>query len=175
MGRVVGVHGVRGWLKVESFTVPRASLTLYQPWRLRRGDAQMLDESRLVEVVDARPQAQPLQVQLRDIDSRDAAQELVGSEIVVPRSELPDLPGGGHYWTDLEGMRVVTTDGIELGAVAHLFATGANDVMVVRSEVVRGDGVRGKQERLIPFTPGHAVVKVDSTSRTIEVDWDIDF
>ncbi|MEO6065191.1 MAG: ribosome maturation factor RimM, partial [Lysobacterales bacterium] len=152
------------------FTAPRASLTLYLPWRLRRGDAQMPGELRLVEVVDARPQAQPLQVQLRDIDTRDAAQELVGSEIVVPRSELPDLSGGGHYWTDLEGMRVVTMDGIELGTVAHLFATGANDVLVVR-----GDNLQGKQERLIPFTPGHAVVKVDSTARTIEVDWDVDF
>lgn len=160
MGRVVGVHGIRGWIKVESFADPRASLIEYRPWRLRRAGAEML-----VEVIDSRPQAQPLQVQLRDIDSRDAAQALVGSEIVVPRTELSDLPEGGHYWTDLEGMRVVTTAGIELGIVAHLFATGANDVLVVR----------GERERLIPFTLGHAVVKVDSASRTIEVDWDSQF
>ena len=160
MGRVVGVHGIRGWLKVESFTAPRASLVGYRPWRLRRGDS-----ATLVEVIDSRPQAQPLQVQLRDIDSRDAAHALVGSEIVVPRSELPNLSGDGHYWTDLEGMRVVTITGIELGTVAHLFATGANDVLVVR----------GERERLVPFTPGHAVLKVDSASRTIEVDWDSEF
>lgn len=160
MGRVVGVHGIRGWLKVESFTAPRASLVEYRPWRLRRGATEIV-----VEVVDSRPQAQPLQVQLREVDSRDAAQALVGCEIVVPRAELPDLAGGSHYWADLEGMRVVTTEGAELGTVAHLFATGANDVLVVR----------GDRERLIPFTPGHAVVKVDSESRTIEVDWDAGF
>ncbi len=160
MGRVVGVHGIRGWLKIESFTVPRAALIEYQPWRLRRGDAETL-----VDVIDSRAPAQSLQVQLRGVDSRDAAQALVGCDIVVPRAELPELAGGGHYWTDLEGMRVVTTEGAELGTVAHLFATGANDVLVVR----------GERERLIPFTPGHAVVQVDGDSRTIEVDWDAEF
>ncbi len=160
MGRVVGVHGIRGWLKVESFAEPREALVDYRPWRLRIGD----DES-VAEVAEAQASTRPLRIRLRDVDSREAALALVGSEILIPRDALPEISGQGYYWADLEGMRVVTSDGTELGTVAHLFATGANDVLVVR----------GDRERLIPFTPGHTVVKVDSGARMIEVDWDADF
>lgn len=160
MGRVVGVHGIRGWLKVESFAEPREALVGYRPWRLRIGD----DES-VAEVAEAQASTRPLRIRLTGVDSREAALAMVGSEILIPREALPGISGQGYYWADLEGMRVVTSDGTELGTVAHLFATGANDVLVVR----------GDRERLIPFTPGHAVVKVDSDARMIEVDWDADF
>jgi len=160
MGRVVGVHGIRGWIKVESFAEPLAALVDYRPWRLRRGDDQSI-----VEVAEAQASTRPLRVRLQDVDSREAAFALVGSEILILRDALPEISGQGYYWADLEGMRVVTTEGTDLGTVAHLFATGANDVLVVR----------GERERLIPFTPGHTVVKVDGDARMIEVDWDADF
>jgi len=160
MGRVVGVHGIRGWLKVESFAEPREALVDYRPWRLRIDD----DES-IAEVAEALASTRPLRIRLSGVDSREAALALVGSEILISRDALPEIAGQGYYWADLEGMRVVTSNGTELGTVAHLFATGANDVLVVR----------GDRERLIPFTPGHTVVKVDSGARMIEVDWDADF
>ena len=78
--------------------------------------------------------------------------------------ELPPLEDGDFYWAELEGLRVVTVEGAELGVVKRLMETGANDVLVVQ----------GERERLIPYVA--AVVRnVDLDSRTIEVDWDKDF
>lgn len=161
MGRIVGVHGIRGWLKVESYAQPREGLIGYSPWRV------VLDGQALCfKVTDAHADVQPLKVQLAGIDSREAAQALIGAAIEVAREALPAAGPDEHYWSDLEGMEVVTTEGIALGRVSHLVATGANDVLVVKE---------ARRERLIPFTPGHAVVAVHKASGTIEVDWDPDF
>lgn len=69
-----------------------------------------------------------------------------------------------YYWSQLTGLSVVNQQGIELGEVANLFETGANDVMVVK----------GDKERLIPFTE-FAVHEVDLDNKKIIVDWDADF
>ncbi len=161
MGRIVGVHGIRGWVKVESYAQPREGLIGYSPWRV------VIDgQASILKVVDAHADVQPLKVQLGGIDSRDAAQALIGAAIEVAREALPASGPDEFYWSDLEGMQVVTTEGVALGSVSHLVATGANDVLVVKQD---------RQERLIPFTPGHAVVAVDKSAGTIEVDWDPDF
>jgi len=60
---------------------------------------------------------------------------------------------------------VVTLGGIDLGTVAAVFATGANDVLVVR----------GERERLLPFVRGQVVVEIDLERRVLRVDWDLDF
>ena len=70
-----------------------------------------------------------------------------------------------YYWVDLEGMRVETLDGQALGTVSNLFATGANDVLVVE----------GERRRLIPFVLDDVVTRVDRDKRTISVDWDPEF
>lgn len=98
-------------------------------------------------------------------NDRDAAAKLVGATIQVPRSALPKPKRGEYYWTDLEGLAVVTVEGVDLGKVSHLFATGANDVLVVR----------GERERLIPFVTGQFVKDVDLKAGRITVDWDADF
>ena len=88
----------------------------------------------------------------------------MGAELAVPRESLPE-PGEGHYyWADLEGLRVVTKDGNELGNVAYLLATGANDVLVVQ----------GQKEVLIPFVTGSVVLDVDIAGGRITVDWEWD-
>ena len=84
--------------------------------------------------------------------------------IAVPRSELPPLPEGEYYWQDLLGLRVVNCEGVELGEVAEIFATGANDVLVVR----------GERERLIPFVEP-VVVKVDIEASRLTLDWGADY
>ena len=78
---------------------------------------------------------------------------------------MPPLAPGEYYWADLEGLRVVTLDGVELGTVDHLFATGANDVLVVH----------GARERLLPFVRGTVVVEIDLDARLLRVDWDPEF
>jgi len=78
---------------------------------------------------------------------------------------LPAPAAGEYYWADLVGLKVVTTEGVELGQVEHMMATGANDVMVVK----------GERERLLPFLPGRFVNEVDLAGGRIVVDWDPDF
>ena len=81
------------------------------------------------------------------------------------RDQLPELPQGEYYWTDLIGLDVRLEDGRRLGTIDNMLATGANDVMVVR----------GERERLIPFVPGQYVKEVDLAGGCVTVDWGPDF
>lgn len=161
LGRVVGVHGVRGELKLESYTEPRTQIFRYQPWRIRSAAGE-----KTIEGCRGRAQGKGIVAEVPGIADRDAAAALVGTEIWVARSVLPATKPGEYYWSDLEGLEVVTKDKVSLGRVSHLIATGANDVMIVRD---------GERERLIPFLPGRFVDDVDLESGRMTVDWDPEF
>lgn len=160
IGRVVGLHGVRGGVKVESFTEPRDRIFDYQPWIVRQAGAE--------RVARARPlvRQQRIAAMIDGVEDREAAAALLGAEVCVRRAQLPPPSPGEYYWTDLEGLAVVNLDGVPLGTVESLFATGANDVMVVR---------QGERERLVPFVRGSHVHRVDLDGGRIVVDWDPDF
>lgn len=160
MGRVVGVFGVHGWLKIESYSDPRTQIFRYRPWLMGRDG--ILNE---VKPQNLREQGKGVVLKLPDCDSREDAELRLGQEIWIPRSALPAPKPGEYYWADLEGLEVRTVDGLILGRISHMLATGANDVMVVD----------GERERLIPFTPGHAVQSVDLDIGCVVVDWDPDF
>jgi 16S rRNA processing protein RimM len=104
-------------------------------------------------------------VKLEEVNDRDAAAGLAGAEIAVSRSALPSLGGRELYWVDLVGAEVVTREGVSLGRLDHMMATGANDVMVVK----------GERERLIPFLEDQVVTDVDLAAQRITVDWDPQF
>ena len=159
LGRIVGLFGVRGWVKVYSYTEPREAVLDYKDWLLSRdGHWQW------VVLAEGKRHGKAVIARFEGIEDRDAAAELTGSDIGVDRDALPD-PGEGHYyWADLEGLTVVHKDGTELGKVASLMATGAKDVMVVDGPV----------ERLIPFVPGGVVLDVDVAAGVIRVDWEWD-
>jgi 16S rRNA processing protein RimM len=161
LGRIVGVHGVRGELKLESYTEPRTQIFSYQPWLLRSASGE-----KQIQDCRGRTQGKGLVAELPGIADRDAAAALVGGEIWVARSALPAAKPGEYYWSDLEGLEVVTIEGVSLGKVSHLIATGANDVLVVMD---------GKRERLIPFLVGQFVTNVDLGAASVTVDWDPEF
>ncbi|MGN2253649.1 ribosome maturation factor RimM [Frateuria sp. GZRe12] len=162
VGRIVGLYGVQGWLKIESWTEPRTQIFKYQPWLLETAPGEVKE----VAGITGRPQGKGLICHLPGVDERDAATALVGQDIHVSRELLPPPAKDEYYWVDLEGLEVVTTEGVALGRVTHLFATGANDVVVVR------DGAR---ERLIPFVQGTYVRSVDLSGGRMVVDWDPEF
>lgn len=162
VGRIVGLYGVQGWLKIESWTEPRTQIFKYQPWLLEKAPGEVME----IGGVSGRPQGKGLICQLPGVDDRDAAAALVGLDIHVARELLPPPAKDEYYWVDLEGLEVVTTEGVSLGRVSHLFATGANDVVVVR------DGTR---ERLVPFVQGTYVRSVDLSGGRMVVDWDPEF
>ena len=161
LGRVLGAFGVRGELKIDSFTEPKSAIFRYQPWRLR--DAQGRD--RVARVALDQPHAKGVVATFPDVADRDAAEALRGAELFAPRSALPPPKPGEYYWVDLEGLRVVNLEGADFGTVSHLFSTGANDVLVAR----------GDRERMIPFLEPDFVTSVDFDAGVITVDWDADF
>jgi 16S rRNA processing protein RimM len=162
VGRIVGLYGVQGWLKIESWTEPRIRIFDYQPWLLSAAPGVESE----VKGVTGRPQGKGLIAFLPDVTDRDQAAALIGSDIYVAREQLPRPGKDEYYWVDLEGLEVVTTEGVALGRVSHLFATGANDVVVVRD---------GERERLVPFVQGSYVRSVDLSGGRMVVDWDPEF
>jgi 16S rRNA processing protein RimM len=134
VGRIVGLYGVQGWLKFESWTEPRAKIFDYQPWLLSAAPGVETE----VTGIKGRPQGKGLICYLPDVDDRDKAAALVGHDIYVAREQLPPPGKDEYYWVDLEGLEVVTTEGVLLGRVSHLFATGANDVVVVGTASASG-------------------------------------
>ena len=159
LGRVLGAFGVRGELKLHSFTDPPAKVLKYQPWVLvHRGVEREVANAR------GRDTAKGVLLTLPEVVDRDQAEALAGAEIWVPRSRLPAPKPGEYYWVDLEGLRVVNREGVLLGTVSHLFETAANDVIVVA----------GDRERLVPFLDDF-VLGVDFDARQVTVDWDPDF
>ncbi len=154
------MHGVKGWIKVYSYTEPRENVVGYRRWSLAKGGSRVD-----VDVEDGRLHGSTVIAKLRGTDDRDAALEWVGAEIGVPRSALPELPPGEYYRRDLEGLDVVATSGEHLGRVDHLLETGAHDVLVLD----------GDARRLIPFALGRIVREVDLEGGRIVVDWSSDY
>lgn len=162
LGRVLGAFGVRGEIKLESWTEPRSAIFRYQPWTLR--DPQGRERS----LVGARGRdtGKHLVATFPEVADRETVEAMRGTEVYVPRSALPPPKAGEYYWVDLEGLRVVTVDGVPFGTVSHLFSTGANDVLVARDD---------ERERMIPFVTPQYVTSVDFDAGVVTVDWDPDF
>ncbi len=160
VGRVAGLYGIRGWVKVFSYTDPLQNIIGYSPWTIEAGG-----ERREYPVAEGRVHGKGVVARLDGFEDRDAAARLLGADIEIRRDRLPELPAGQWYHADLEGLSVVTEGGVALGRVRHLFETGANPVMVVD----------GERERLVPFVHEKVVLGVDLESGVIRVDWDPEF
>jgi len=161
LGRISGVFGVKGWVKIHSYTEPRDNIVAFGAWTLRRRGVE-----NAMELEEGRSHGSNVVAKLRGVDDRERARELIGAEIVVERSALPECGPGEYYWTDLEGLEVVTTGGERLGKVDHLMATGGgHDVLVLT----------GEPERLIPFVRGEVIQAVDLDAGLIVADWPLDF
>ena len=160
LGKISGVFGVKGWVKVYSYTDPREGITNYSPWRVK-----LKGQWREYTVEAGQRQGKTVIAKLESIDDRDQAMLLSGGLIAIRSDQLQPLAEGEYYWHQLEGLQVVNLQGVELGIVDHMMETGANDVMVVK----------GDRERLIPFTQGHTVELIDLDEGVITVDWDPEF
>ena len=159
MGRVAGLFGLQGWVKLISHTEPRTALLDYRPlyWQTPQGWQP-------VTLEESRAQGKGIVAKFVGVDDRDAAAGLLGKTLAITREQLPIIADEEIYWADLQGLRVVTLHGQELGTISHLFDTGANDVMVIR----------GERERLVPFI-AEVVDAVDLAAGVVRVDWDPEF
>lgn len=161
LGKVSGAFGVKGWVKIHSYTETMADIFNYQPLYFK-----VNQEWKTVKLIDYQQQSKGLVAQFEHILDRDVALKLTGTEIAVLRSQLPALEADEYYWSDLEGLTVRTLTGTVLGKVDHLFETGANDVLVVK---------HATGEHWLPWVMDSVIKQVDLAASLIEVDWDPEF
>lgn len=166
MGKVTSVYGVKGWVKVFSYTQPKENLLKYKIWSLRKQGREQV-----VKVLSSKVHGNGLVAQIEGYNDRDQAKLLADSLISITVDQLPELEGDDFYWHQLEGLQVSTVAGQLLGKVHHMMETGSNDVLVVRKCSGSLDG----KERLIPYLPEQVVVSVDLEKQEIVVDWDPEF
>lgn len=166
--KIVGVYGIKGWVKLKVNLENPASLTSLKPQFLADSRRQ---SRRSVRVLDVRAQGKGFIASLKGVDDRNAAELLRGYDIMVPKSALPPLEVGEFYWDDLVGCAVRTRDDegnvVDLGNVNYLLETGANDVLVVRASEASIDD----RERLIPYLEDTVILGVDLAGAVIEVNW----
>lgn len=160
LGRIGKPRGVHGEVRVQSWTRPPRNLLDQPVWWLKGGQGWVA-----FDVVEARASGRGFSARLAGVEDRgSAAATLTGREIAVPRERLAAAAEDEVFWADLEGLAVVSVDGVDLGRVHYLIETGSNDVLVVR----------GDRERLIPFT-ADVVTQVDLETGRLTVDWDPEF
>jgi 16S rRNA processing protein RimM len=155
LGRISGTFGVKGWVRIHSYTDPPENIFEYDDWLMSRAG-----EWGAVEVVDGRMTDKGVLAKLAGMETPEEARLYVGSEIGVPRGQLPPAEPGEYYWSDLEGLEVLGSDGKVLGKVDHFRSTPAGDVVVIR----------GKREHWVPFVK-ERIVKVDLAAGQITLDW----
>ena len=160
VGRLGAAHGVRGWLRVQSFTDPPQRLFEWPSWQLQSASGATR-EAKLLEV---RPQGNGWIARLEGVEERDAASRLTGQMVLVEREELPPAEGREHYRDDLVGFEAKNVEGALLGVIDHFIDTPGNAVMVIK----------GTREYLVPMVAQY-LRSVDQQSRRLVVDWPEDF
>ena len=166
LGKIGKVHGIKGWLRINSFASPPENILEYPELCVSLEDSTVS-----LRIDDSRKQNSKLLVHFEGIDDPDEAQDLTGADLWVEPSVLPALEEGSYYWYELQGMQVVNQQQQLLGQVSKLLETGANDVLVVAPTSESID----ERERLIPYVRDTVILEVDNAGNRIRVDWDASY
>ena len=176
LGVVGAPFGVRGWVKLRSFTEPPERLLQHRSVQLHVGGSWLA-----YKIEASGRSGGQLTAKLNGVNDRDQAGVLRGAQIGVPRAELPQRDDKDFYRADLIGCEVVNLAGRYLGKVQHFVETPAQVLMVVRggdtapAEDAAGEkesrGVAGEKEYWVPAVPLH-LRRVDLQARRVVVDWD---
>jgi len=166
LGEIGRVHGLKGWLKLISFTSPIENILDYSRFQAKVGGRPQeleLDEHRRLN--------KALLVHFKGYDDPETARLLTGTELTIANEKLPPLERGEFYWHQLQDLRVINQHEQVFGRVSHLLETGANDVLVVKADSESIDD----RERLIPYLIDSVVIEIDLESQTIRVNWEADY
>ena len=137
VGRIVKSHGLKGRMKAISYLESDAKFKLLEEVFVRHGE----QKANLKKVKDIKLNKKYLSLELEGVEDIDAANALVGCQVLIPYDRLEELPEGEYYWRDIVGLKVVTEDGEILGRIEKIFSAGGNDVYVVTG---------GEREILLP-------------------------
>lgn len=175
LGRIGAAHGIKGWVRLISFTDPAANILQFTRFYLSPGSESGSQagsgKPEQIEIDESRAQGKHFVAHIKGCDSPEKSRVYTGRELQVARSELPELANEEYYWFELEGLKVINAQEEDLGVVHHLIGTGANDVLVVRST----EGSIDKEERLIPFIRESVIKKIDLEEKILRVDWEKDY
>lgn len=166
LGRIGTRYGVKGWVRLTSYTEPRENICEYRHFRAVVGQRELA-----LEMDRVRPHGKGLVAHIVGYDEPETARELAGAELSVPAENLPALEEGEYYWFELAGLRVHTESGHCLGTVNRLLETGANDVLEVQGDADSVD----QRQRLIPYLPEQVIRRVDRQRGVLLVDWEPDW
>jgi 16S rRNA processing protein RimM len=171
VGRIADAWGVKGWFKVLPHSASPEALFSSKRWYLlptERG-TPTFSGAVLLRLREAKEHSGAVVASAHDVDGRDAAESLRGARIFVARSSFPTAAADEYYWVDLIGLEVVNREGVRLGSVKELMATGPQTVLVIE---YTEDGQA--LERMIPFVSAY-VDSVDLAGKRITVDWQADY
>ena len=171
VGRITDAWGVKGWFKVQPHSSHPEALFASRRWYLQPSErgAKAFAGTVLLPIRQAKEHSDTVVAWAEGVEDRNAAEALRGARIFVPRSSFPSTTQDEYYWVDLIGLAVVNREGVALGTVRELMATGPQTVLVLAYE---HDGKA--QERMIPFVSAF-IDKVDLPGKCITVDWQPDY
>ncbi|MGC4244648.1 MAG: ribosome maturation factor RimM [Herbaspirillum sp.] len=170
VGRIVDAWGIKGWFKVLPHSAEPEALFTSKRWFLQPpgNDRQVFR----LPIREAREHTDCIVAHSDEVLDRNGAEALRGARIFVPRSLFPTPGDDEYYWVDLVGLSVVNREGVALGTVRELLATGPQTTLVLEvAPAAEGDK---PSERLIPFVSA-IVDKVDLAGRLIVADWQPDY
>jgi 16S rRNA processing protein RimM len=163
VGKIAGVFGIKGWMKVFSHTDPRKNILSYSPLYL-----SLKGEWVEAKVSKGRVQGKGIVIALEDVTDPEQVLPLIGTVLAIKKEQLRPSGSGEFYWSELTGLTVINLDDAVLGQVDSLMETGGHDVLVVKDK-------EQKTQRLIPFVLEDIVQKVDLDGGFIQVDWESDY
>ncbi|MDG2090991.1 MAG: ribosome maturation factor RimM [Gammaproteobacteria bacterium] len=166
IARIGAAYGIKGWIKLISFSSPKENILNYQTFLTPQGSALIE-----LEIDQSKTQGKGFVAHIKGCDDRNLTQEFTGKDLYINKALLPELNENEYYWHQLEGMRVKTLSGDDLGIVDHLLETGANDVLVVKPDELSVD----EDERLIPYLFNQVIDNIDEDLRVIKVNWERDY
>ena len=159
IGRVSSPHGIKGWLKILSYTDPVENIFSYKSIFLKKRNDYLP-----FEIEDYSVSGKIIRMKLKGVDDRNHSEDIAECEILINRDDLPEISSDSYYWADLIGFQIKREGGEDLGILDSFLETGSNDVMVVI-------GIN-KNRNLIPFINRDVVKTVDMEGKVIIVDWD---
>ncbi len=187
LGEVSGYYGVKGWVKIYSYTQPRENIVRYKTLKIKlAGSSNQMSSNKAhrtskgdwqdIQLDNGKAHGKGVVAHFTGYDDREISAQLIGAELAVHRSEFKLAAKDEFYWTDLIGLTVFNLEDIELGQVDRLIETAANDVLVITPIQNKSNTLNETEvEILIPFVFEHYVKKVDLEAGTIKVDWLVDW
>jgi 16S rRNA processing protein RimM len=180
VGRILDAWGVKGWVKVLPHSSDPEALLAAKAWFLQVPEARfrpgfsVFSGTVSLTVDECKIHSGTIVAKIEGVDDRTLAEGLRGTRIFLPRSSFPSAAKDEYYWVDLIGLNVLNREGVALGQVRDLMATGPHSVLCVEYQLTGEDGAVSQAERMIPFVAAY-VDSVDLPGKCITVDWQPDY